>query len=408
MTVLRLRGRPRGRRSSTGPARRRRSPTCSSSATTPPPPWPARSSRGELEPQVPARPVAQHARRARRQGPGVDAERGGRDVPAGGPQVPGGRVSMSVGGADGSLSITRQHRRRVGGGRGAPRLRRRAPARVALRVEPLHPDPAAVLDRDGRSGGRSPARSPARSSRSGLPDVPGDRRLPRPPSSAASQRAVVRVTVELDGAELGVLPFTGGSVDCDGTRDGALRSLSLTVSPDPDAFDWLATAGAEIVVARGLVLDDGTEELVPLGVFVLDADLEETEDGTITVSAGDRSRRISRARWTDPYTVPAGTARRRRDRRPAARLLAGLPDRHQPRDGRQAHGREARVPRRRRLGSVEGRAGPGGVGRPRPVLRRRRHGAGARHAGSGERPGVLDLRGRRRGRGARARSARPC
>jgi len=121
------------------------------------------------------------------------------------------------------------------------------------------------------------------------------------------QRAVVRVTVELDGSELGVLPFTGGSVDCDGTREGALRSLSLTASPDQAAFDWLATAGAEIVVARGLVLPDGAEELVPLGVFVLDADLEETEDGSITVSAGDRSRRISRARWTDPYTVPAGS-----------------------------------------------------------------------------------------------------
>ena len=122
------------------------------------------------------------------------------------------------------------------------------------------------------------------------------------------QRAIVRVTVELDGSELGALPFTEGSVDCDGTRDGALRSLSLAVSPHPDAFAWLATAGAEIVVARGLVLPDGTEELVPLGVFVLDADLEETEEGTITVSAGDRSRRISRARWTDPYTVPVGTA----------------------------------------------------------------------------------------------------
>lgn len=124
---------------------------------------------------------------------------------------------------------------------------------------------------------------------------------------SCAQRAVVRVSVELDGSELGVLPITAGTVDCDGTRDGALRALSLTVAPDPDAFTWLATAGAEIVVERGLVLDDGTEELVPLGVFVLDADLEEAADGTITVSAADRSRRISRARWTDPYTVPAGS-----------------------------------------------------------------------------------------------------
>ncbi|OPZ43730.1 MAG: hypothetical protein BWY94_01821 [Actinobacteria bacterium ADurb.BinA094] len=124
---------------------------------------------------------------------------------------------------------------------------------------------------------------------------------------ADSQRALVRVAVELDGSELGVLPTASGSVDSDGTRDGALRSLSLTVSPHPDVFDWLATAGAEIVVERGLALPDGSEELVPLGVFVLDADLEEAEDGTISASAGDRSRRISRARWADPYVVAAGT-----------------------------------------------------------------------------------------------------
>lgn len=125
--------------------------------------------------------------------------------------------------------------------------------------------------------------------------------------TASDQSAVTRVSVVLDDSELGTLPFTSGAVDCDGTRDGALRSLSLTVSPHPDAFDWLAAAGAEIVVERGLTLPAG-DELVPLGVFVLDADLEEGDDGSLTVSAADRSSRISRARWTDPYTVPAGSS----------------------------------------------------------------------------------------------------
>ena len=123
---------------------------------------------------------------------------------------------------------------------------------------------------------------------------------------ASDQAAVVSVSVILDDSLLGDLRINGGSVACDGTRGGALRSLSLTVTPDEAAFGWLATAGAEIVVARGLVVA-GAAELVPLGVFVLDADLEEAADGTITVSAADRSQRISRARWTDPYTVPAGS-----------------------------------------------------------------------------------------------------
>ncbi len=123
---------------------------------------------------------------------------------------------------------------------------------------------------------------------------------------SCDQRAVVRVVVELDGSELGVLPLTGGAVDCDGTRDGALRpcrSPSRRI-PTP-SIGWRPPAPRSSSPAG--ILPDGTEELVPLGVFVLDADLEESDDGTISVSAGDRSRRISRARWIDPYVVAAGT-----------------------------------------------------------------------------------------------------
>ena len=123
---------------------------------------------------------------------------------------------------------------------------------------------------------------------------------------ASNQNAVVKATVVLDGSELGDLPITAGNVDCDGTRDGALRALSLTVSPHPDAFDWLTAAGAEVVVSRGLTLLTG-DEIVPLGVFIIDADVEEAEDGTLTVSGSDRSQRISRARLTDPVNVPQGT-----------------------------------------------------------------------------------------------------
>jgi hypothetical protein len=122
------------------------------------------------------------------------------------------------------------------------------------------------------------------------------------------QLAVVKVSVTLDDSALGELTIVSGQVDCDGTRDGALRSLSLTAAPHPDAFAWLTTMGSEIVVSRGLVLADGTQELVPMGVFLLDADLDEAEDGTIVFSAADRSQRISRTRWTDPYTIQRGTS----------------------------------------------------------------------------------------------------
>jgi hypothetical protein len=123
--------------------------------------------------------------------------------------------------------------------------------------------------------------------------------------SASCQTAVVKASVLLGDTVLGDLLITDGSVSMDGTSDGSLRSLSLTCAPDADAWDWITAAGAEIQAWRGLTLPGG-DELASVGVFVIDADPDESLDGTITISAGDRSRRISRATWTDPYAVPSG------------------------------------------------------------------------------------------------------
>ena len=215
-------------------------------------------------------------------------------------------VSMSLGGADGSMTLSARTDAEWAKLEALRELCRHAPPGVAARLGALHPHPQPLVDGD-RGQGR-------RASQARLLVPRGGRALMYPVSDAfreavvaSDQRAVVTAVVVLDDSELGDLPQVGGTVDVDGTRDGALRTLTLTVSPHPDAFDWLTAAGAEIVVHRGLVLPDGTSELVPLGVFVLDGDLEEAEDGTLTVAAGDRSRRISRARWSDPYMVAAGT-----------------------------------------------------------------------------------------------------
>lgn len=52
------------------------------------------------------------------------------------------------------------------------------------------------------------------------------------------------------------------------------------------------------------------EEYIPLGVFVImDVEVQVDPDGvSIAVTGQDRSIRISRARWTDPYKVANGTA----------------------------------------------------------------------------------------------------
>jgi hypothetical protein len=123
--------------------------------------------------------------------------------------------------------------------------------------------------------------------------------------SASCQTAVIKASVLLGDDILGDLLVTGGSVMMDGTSDGVLRSLSLTCAPDPDVWEWITAAGAEIQVWRGLTLPGG-DVLASLGVFVIDADPEEGMDGSVTISAADRSKRITRAGWTDPYAVPAG------------------------------------------------------------------------------------------------------
>ncbi len=121
-----------------------------------------------------------------------------------------------------------------------------------------------------------------------------------------SHVAAVRVTIREGSATLGQLDFSAAAVTCDCTREGALRTLSMTLTPGPDVFEWVTTAGAEIFVERGIVIA-GEPEYIPMGVYVIDGDVEEDISGEITLDASDRSQRISRARWTHPHTVAKGT-----------------------------------------------------------------------------------------------------
>lgn len=120
------------------------------------------------------------------------------------------------------------------------------------------------------------------------------------------QQVVARVSAMLGSQVVDELAFDSGSVTIDGRRDGARRSLSLSCTPEDSVWSILNTPGIELFVQRGLVID-GAEELVPLGMFVIDADIDEDADGKVSVSAADRSQRISRNGWEDPYAVAAGT-----------------------------------------------------------------------------------------------------
>lgn len=72
-----------------------------------------------------------------------------------------------------------------------------------------------------------------------------------------------------------------------------------------DAYGYLTPYGNELRIWRGIELPDGTVEEVPLGVFVIvNVEIQETGTGaTVSVSGADRSLRISRAKWTEPYAI---------------------------------------------------------------------------------------------------------
>lgn len=125
--------------------------------------------------------------------------------------------------------------------------------------------------------------------------------------SSGSQSVAFSATVVRGADVLGDLDILTGSVAIDGKGTGAQRALTLSVAPGASVWDWLTRYGAEIVVKRGLALAGGTPEMVPLGVFVIDADVGQVNDREISLQAADRSRRIARARWTQPYSIAAGT-----------------------------------------------------------------------------------------------------
>ena len=78
--------------------------------------------------------------------------------------------------------------------------------------------------------------------------------------------------------------------------------------PD-DGFDFLAPFGNQLRIYRGIQYNDGTEEYVPLGVFVItDVKVTDTNDGvSMTIMGEDKSIIISRNKWTSTYQMVNGT-----------------------------------------------------------------------------------------------------
>lgn len=92
------------------------------------------------------------------------------------------------------------------------------------------------------------------------------------------------------------LPVVSGSLKVD--RDGRTRRSGSMVVGDPTLFprfnsDLLAPYSTEVVIKQGLTYTDGSEELVPLGVFIVnDVNADEATGLIPSIEFFDRAQRV--------------------------------------------------------------------------------------------------------------------
>lgn len=100
------------------------------------------------------------------------------------------------------------------------------------------------------------------------------------------------------------------SMDCHRniTRTCDLELTATSTKSVTDVYNLVMTPNIEISVQRGIKLADGSFEYVPLGVFSTDtAELPKSVTGTVRWNGSDRSKKISRSKFTDPYQITSGT-----------------------------------------------------------------------------------------------------
>jgi hypothetical protein len=110
------------------------------------------------------------------------------------------------------------------------------------------------------------------------------------------------------------IPISGGQLTCDTTAK-VERYCTVEIAPEDPKWipklsnDLLFPVGRELFIQAGFQFTDGTQELIPQGIFRVTKPTT-SDNGVITLStqAYDRSRAVSRDRFTKPYVVPLGEA----------------------------------------------------------------------------------------------------
>lgn len=133
---------------------------------------------------------------------------------------------------------------------------------------------------------------------------------------------VIKTKIEIydtaNGTILSTAQPISGEVTIDNRRS-IRRMCSLefvdsdgTLVPTNNRSSVLLPYNREIKIYRGLVYADGTEELVPLGVFIVtNVEISDTAQGVrITVNGSDRSLRLTRAKFINhDFYIDSGTAK---------------------------------------------------------------------------------------------------
>lgn len=123
------------------------------------------------------------------------------------------------------------------------------------------------------------------------------------------------VDVVSSSQEVKRLSATGGGVTEDATAEIRRRCSITVVDATGDLTprgvqDLLTPYGTELRPYRGVIYADGTVEVMPLGVFrISQVDVDDSVGGSpdIRIEAYDRSRKIIRDKFDEPYPVAEGT-----------------------------------------------------------------------------------------------------
>lgn len=134
---------------------------------------------------------------------------------------------------------------------------------------------------------------------------------------AIQDGAIIRTKAELfcGGVACAELPVSSGTVTVDSTAAVRRRcSLEISVGANPLLIPsrepsinspGLWPTGSEIKLYQGVVLPSGKQEMIPLGVFRVSRPVvrDNGDELTLYVEGYDRSRTVSRSRFSDVYQI---------------------------------------------------------------------------------------------------------